>query len=195
MSSTTTAQQTSAANGTNCWGDIIDSAGYNQWVSSTKPSPSAASASGWLDEPTKPDYNGWDVPDPKAQTSSQPPPEAVVAPAHTAPTSTMTSVPAAAAPPVPPLPDDGPINYPTIDSSPVDVAAFGIKDHVSARSKGKGTSESSCVICWEAPVEGACVPCGHMASCISCLNEIKAKNGTCPVCWSKIEQIIRLYAV
>nr|GMD80922.1 AMSH-like ubiquitin thioesterase 3 [Ipomoea batatas] len=44
-------------------------------------------------------------------------------------------------------------------------------------------------------IEGACVPCGHMAGCMACLNEIKAQNWGCPVCRTPIQQVLRLYAV
>ncbi|WCJ17645.1 hypothetical protein M5689_000048 [Euphorbia peplus] len=54
---------------------------------------------------------------------------------------------------------------------------------------------SSCIICREAPVEGACIPCGHMAGCMACLNKIKRIKGVCPVCRAKIEQAVKLYAV
>ncbi|KAF9595397.1 hypothetical protein IFM89_000315 [Coptis chinensis] len=54
---------------------------------------------------------------------------------------------------------------------------------------------SSCVICLDAPLEGACVPCGHMAGCMSCLNEIRAKKWGCPVCRAKVKQVLRIYAV
>nr|XP_043628367.1 putative E3 ubiquitin-protein ligase XBAT35 [Erigeron canadensis] len=54
---------------------------------------------------------------------------------------------------------------------------------------------SLCVICLDAPVEGACIPCGHMAGCMSCLNEIKSKKWDCPACRAKINQVVRLYAV
>ncbi|KAI3756702.1 hypothetical protein L1987_56524 [Smallanthus sonchifolius] len=64
------------------------------------------------------------------------------------------SVPSA--PPLPDMVDDGPIHYPSIDSTPVD-----------SSEKGKNNDESSsCVICLDAPVEGACIPCGHMAGCM-----------------------------
>ncbi|KAH7844912.1 hypothetical protein Vadar_032985 [Vaccinium darrowii] len=58
-----------------------------------------------------------------------------------------------------------------------------------------GGASLSCVICLDAPVEGACVPCGHMTGCMSCLNEIKGRNWGCPVCRTQIDQVIRLYAV
>ncbi|KAF7145783.1 hypothetical protein RHSIM_Rhsim04G0179100 [Rhododendron simsii] len=58
-----------------------------------------------------------------------------------------------------------------------------------------GCASSMCVICLDALVEGACIPCGHMVGCISCLNEIKGKKWSCPVCRTKITQVIRIYTV
>ncbi|XP_062109340.1 putative E3 ubiquitin-protein ligase XBAT34 isoform X2 [Humulus lupulus] len=98
----------------------------------------------------------------------------------------------ASAPPIP----DGPIYYPSIDSSPVDISS-SVVEGVPAKvgdSKEDGDS-SSCVVCLDSPVEGACIPCGHMAGCMSCLNEIKAKKWGCPVCRAKIDQVVKLYAV
>jgi hypothetical protein len=57
------------------------------------------------------------------------------------------------------------------------------------------TPSGTCVICLDAPVEGACIPCGHMAGCMSCLKDIESKKWGCPICRAKINQIIRLYAV
>lgn len=94
----------------------------------------------------------------------------------------------ASAPPISVI-DDGPIQYPSIDSGPIDIPAR------AEQKKEDGVGSSTCVICLDAPVEGACIPCGHMAGCMSCLNEIKAKKWGCPVCRAKINQVIRLYAV
>ncbi|KAI4301089.1 hypothetical protein L6164_034405 [Bauhinia variegata] len=58
-----------------------------------------------------------------------------------------------------------------------------------------GGDGASCVICWEAPIKGACVACGYMAGCTSCLKEIKANKGVCPICRTTIDQVIRLFAV
>ena len=89
--------------------------------------------------------------------------------------------------------DDGPIHYPTID---MDFTSSVEENAAKAGEKEKDNkNDSSCVICLDAPVEGACIPCGHMAGCMSCLNEVKAKNWGCPVCRSKIDQVVRLYAV
>ncbi|XP_023549005.1 putative E3 ubiquitin-protein ligase XBAT34 [Cucurbita pepo subsp. pepo] len=82
-------------------------------------------------------------------------------------------------------------DYPLVDSDPTDSMASS-----SVGDDGKqGSGNTTCVICLDAPVEGACVPCGHMAGCMSCLSEIKAKNWGCPVCRTKINQVIKLYAV
>lgn len=82
--------------------------------------------------------------------------------------------------------DDGPVHYPVIDDTPVGK---------EKESNNNNNDSSTCVICLDAPVEGACIPCGHMAGCMSCLTEVKGKNWGCPVCRSKIDQVVRLYAV
>ncbi|KAM3326776.1 putative E3 ubiquitin-protein ligase XBAT35 isoform X1 [Capsicum chacoense] len=105
----------------------------------------------------------------------------------------------ASIPTAPPLTDDiidnGPIHYPSIDSSPVDLSSPTVQNSKAHESNNPDGASSSCVICLDAPVEGACIPCGHMAGCMSCLNEIKGKKWGCPVCRAKIDQVIRLYAV
>lgn len=90
---------------------------------------------------------------------------------------------------------DGLIHYPTIDLSTMDTLVSTVEnDHTDEHGSKRG-GPSSCVICFDAPVEGACVPCGHMAGCMSCLNEIKAKKWGCPVCRTNIDQVIKVYAV
>lgn len=92
--------------------------------------------------------------------------------------------------------DDGPIQYPSIDMRPIDLSSPAVAVISSSGHENEvDTSASSCTICLDAPLEGACIPCGHMAGCMSCLNEIKAKKWGCPVCRTKIDQVIRIYAV
>lgn len=94
--------------------------------------------------------------------------------------------------------DDGPIHYPSIDFDPVDIPNPNLSQNPSVSvsdKKEQDVDNSQCVICLDAPVEGACIPCGHMAGCMSCLNAIKDKKGVCPVCRAKINQVVRLYAV
>ncbi|CAA3021253.1 AMSH-like ubiquitin thioesterase 3 [Olea europaea subsp. europaea] len=93
--------------------------------------------------------------------------------------------------------DNSPIPSHLIDSDAVD-ATSSMVENLSVKAvedKGNTTASASCAICLDAPIEGACVPCGHMAGCMSCLNEIKAKRMSCPVCRAKVELVLRLYAV
>ncbi|XP_011030496.1 PREDICTED: putative E3 ubiquitin-protein ligase XBAT34 [Populus euphratica] len=72
-----------------------------------------------------------------------------------------------------------------------------VDENLQEKTGGKKEDggSSSCVICLDAPVEGACIPCGHMVGCMSCLKEIKAKKWGCPMCPATINQTVRLYAV
>lgn len=169
---------------------------YEGWGPPTgHPPPSKASHSGWADEPAGEDYNGWAEAEPRPTTTAEN--VSLASPANPPPP------PVSAAPSAPPLPNDdvldcGPIQYPEIDMGPVDFPAPAVQGEACTSDEGpksSETEESCCVICWEAPIEGACIPCGHMAGCMSCLTEIKAKKGVCPVCRTKIDQLIKLYAV
>ncbi|KAH9626006.1 hypothetical protein KSS87_016819 [Heliosperma pusillum] len=169
---------------TNGWGDVSSSTTHNEWGPGlmSVPPPSKASTSGLADQSvTADEYNGWGPsPSPVIHNLNLPQP--------------VSAIPSA-----PPLPtdilDESPIHYPEIDSTPVGPAPQPLGES-STGSKGNGKSEEgSCVICWDAPVEGACIPCGHMAGCMSCLTEIRTNKGECPVCRAKIDQVIRVYAV
>ncbi|KAE9612068.1 putative transcription factor C2H2 family [Lupinus albus] len=92
------------------------------------------------------------------------------------------------------VPVDGPIQYPAIDLNPIDMSSTVVEKLPKQEKDGDGNS-SSCVICLDAPAEGACIPCGHVAGCMSCLNEVKTKKWGCPVCRAKIDQVIKLYHV
>ncbi|GMI69933.1 XB3 ortholog 5 in Arabidopsis thaliana [Hibiscus trionum] len=91
--------------------------------------------------------------------------------------------------------EDGLIQYPSIDSTPIDTPSSNAENLPANAGQIKDVGPSSCTICLDAPPEAACVPCGHVAGCMSCLNEIKAKKWGCPVCRAKIEQVIKLYRV
>ncbi|KAL9266383.1 putative E3 ubiquitin-protein ligase XBOS34, partial [Drosera capensis] len=91
--------------------------------------------------------------------------------------------------------DDGPIHYPSIDLDEINMPEPVGHYMGTLDAERKVDGSSSCVVCLDALVEGACVPCGHMAGCMSCLNEVKAKEWGCPICRAKIDQVIRVYAV
>jgi hypothetical protein len=135
--------------------------------------------------------NGWGV---SARTNDN------VSPVVPTNNDVSTPVSSASVPSAPPIPDgvldEGPIHYPSIDFSPVEWSIPATEDGGPVINDVKDEDSSSlCVICWEAPIAGACIPCGHMAGCMSCLNEIKAKKSVCPVCRAKINQVLRLYDV
>ncbi|CAN6677398.1 unnamed protein product [Malus baccata var. baccata] len=169
----------------------------------------SSSYNGWAGaSPSNDSYNGWGVPTaaaaPKVSSSKRSGTESSevgessqqveiqdTSSVQTAPTSDII-------PSAPPVADDSldaaPIHYPSIDFSPIDIPSPSLESTPAKVEEKKGES-GSCVICLDAPVEGACIPCGHMAGCMSCLKEIKGKKWGCPVCRAKIDQVIRLYAV
>ncbi|KAG9445669.1 hypothetical protein H6P81_011797 [Aristolochia fimbriata] len=180
----------SETSGTNGWAGPSASVDHNGWTPVTPPSSKLSSSSGWIEGPASSSntYNGWDVLEARPNESLAQPalgsePSAVSTP----------SIPTAvgATPSAPPVPDDiqfdGPVQYPTIDLSPTDL--------VTPSEANTDDSSALCVICLDAPKEGACVPCGHVVGCMSCLNDIKGKGWGCPVCRTKISQVIKLYRV
>lgn len=185
----------------NGWSTSTNTSSYNGWVAPIAAASPKASSSDWSGVQTGP--VGGSTGHPEIQDS----------PTQTTPTSDSipsastqlavipsTSTQSAAIPSAPPVLDasldEYPIHYPSIDSSPIDLSNTAAESTppTDDGKKGEGAS-SSCVICLDAPVEGACIPCGHMAGCMSCLTEIKGKKWGCPVCRAKIDQVVRLYAV
>lgn len=146
-------------------------------------------------------FNGWGPPSPKKTHKT-----------HTEEASTSTSlngskaqnqIQTVSAPSAPPIDNEafytGPVHYPTIDSSPINMSTVPgtVKTTTGAGTENSNNKEEvgTCVICLDAPVQGACIPCGHMAGCMGCLREIEEKRGECPICRAKITQVLKLYAV
>ncbi|XP_057957566.1 putative E3 ubiquitin-protein ligase XBAT35 isoform X2 [Malania oleifera] len=174
----------SEANTSTGWSnDHVDITSHNGWGATAA---SAPPGSEWAAHKAGPSHNPTQPIQIQNSTSA-------VFQAHEISTSTSPSAPPIGNEVI----SDGPIHYPSIDDSPVEFSAPAIENlpAEAVEKKENGGGASSCVICLDAPVEGACIPCGHMAGCMSCLNEIKTKNWGCPVCRAKIDQIIRLYAV
>ncbi|KAJ8535690.1 hypothetical protein K7X08_023410 [Anisodus acutangulus] len=102
------------------------------------------------------------------------------------------------APSAPPAPEEvEDVHYPVIDLNPLHLSNPPVERPTTCVTTQKENEHepSLCIICWEASVEGACVPCGHMVGCMQCLNQIKSEKGECPVCRVKIDQVIKLYSV
>ncbi|KAF0909307.1 hypothetical protein E2562_034947 [Oryza meyeriana var. granulata] len=207
-------QPIASATATNDWGNPPSNS-LNGWGPPDTSAPSKTSGQAPVDTSSSSTYNGWDVPGTSSGQGSSKhnksqnnafvvPPEAI---------------PSLPTPTAPPLAVEtfysGPIQYPSIDSTPVDVTMPSTEGGMAvssgkpaeneanakpaesdANASGSGnTPPGTCVICLDAPVEGACIPCGHMAGCMSCLKDIESKKWGCPICRAKINQIIRLYAV
>lgn len=189
----------SEASSTNGWGNPVDNASHGGWSLDGTPTHLASSSSGWADESKRGEFNGLGVPESRLirnQTQLNKTQNNIPQVVQTSNTNPVLASPAPSAPPIPEALTEGPVYYPPIDLSPVDLSVPAAEYDAAGTSKTKDKGDSSsCVICWEAPIEGACIPCGHMAGCMTCLNEIKAKKGVCPVCRAKIQQVIKLYAV
>jgi hypothetical protein len=178
-----------------------------------------------IDAPSSSTYNGWDMPGTSSNQSLSRPHKSQNNPLTVIPQVAPLALPTPTVPPVlptptvlpvlptptaPPLAEGtfyaGPVQYPSIDFTPVDVTMPQTEGDTTVNSAKTGqndadtsssgnTPSGTCVICLDAPVEGACIPCGHMAGCMSCLKDIESKKWGCPICRAKINQIIRLYAV
>ncbi|KAK9083021.1 hypothetical protein Scep_029492 [Stephania cephalantha] len=161
-------------------------------ASTSEPPPSAADI-GWLNKPDKKFHHGCSASE--------------AGPSRSIPPHDLTDVPVAntilepAFVPLAPLvlesaDDEQLVQYPSVDTSPVDLTISSVENSPEKTKVKKDTDDSSsCAICLDAPIEGACIPCGHMAGCMSCLHEIKTKKWGCPVCRANIDQVLRLYSV
>lgn len=154
--------------------------GYKGWGSSSggkvaEKHGNEASHGGWEAEPST--FNGW--------SSSS---EAGPSTGQSGPSKKQTTEASLIQPSAPPLPE-GTFEYPSLTTDAGGGHGAGA-DMATDEKPG-----STCVICWDAPAEGACVPCGHLAGCMDCLSEVKAKKWGCPVCREQIQQVVKVYAV
>ncbi|XP_008802134.4 putative E3 ubiquitin-protein ligase XBAT34 isoform X2 [Phoenix dactylifera] len=210
-------QPVTRTSNTNGWGSSSSNSTNNGWGPPDTAPPSTLNAQAHLNESNTSVYNGWAAPEVGPNNSASQP--------ATSQSDTPFDIPSQDAhptvlvPSAPPVTDetfyDGPIHYPSIDSSPVDISMPAIeikpvtnevKEDTASTPRfskpgndevkeGSSSTSGSCVICLDAPVDGACIPCGHMIGCMPCLKEIKAKNWGCPVCRANVDQVIKLYAV
>ncbi|WCJ38312.1 hypothetical protein M5689_019382 [Euphorbia peplus] len=191
---------------TNGWGSSSHDASHNGWGPAGSSTQSASSntqqgsetfnANGWGSSLHDASHNGWGSAQPTPSNSDNQG-RMETHDTNIVQTSGVNTGLAPLAPSAPLIPDEaiyeGLISYPSLEGL-VDSPVPPVEDEAPVKNDGPGGS-SSCIICWEAPVEGACIPCGHMAGCMACLNEIKLRKGVCPVCRAKIKQAVKLYAV
>jgi hypothetical protein len=51
-----------------------------------------------------------------------------------------------------------------------------------------------CKICFEAPANYMCIPCGHYCGCKDCLEKAQQITGTCPICRVPIASLQRVFS-
>ncbi|XP_062189679.1 probable E3 ubiquitin-protein ligase XBOS34 isoform X2 [Phragmites australis] len=200
-------QPTASTTNTSGWGSTPSNS-LNGWDPTDAPAPPKISGQARVDAPSSSTYNGWDVPGTSSNLSSL---ESNKSQNNHPTVIPQEALPAFPVPSAPPFAEEtffnGLVQYPSVDSTPVDVtmlatseggtAATSVKagENEAGASGSGNTPSGTCVICLDAPVEGACIPCGHMAGCMSCLNDIESKKWGCPICRATINQVVRLYAV
>jgi Zinc finger, C3HC4 type (RING finger) len=56
-----------------------------------------------------------------------------------------------------------------------------------------GVNLGTCIFCYENPIDSACVPCGHMAGCMDCMQRIIEASSLCPNCRTQVASVIRVF--
>jgi hypothetical protein len=62
-------------------------------------------------------------------------------------------------------------------------------DAVSNNQTDNLIPSNPCVVCLTEEKRLACIPCGHLAACISCSQSLRL----CPICRREIEAFVRVY--
>lgn len=88
----------------------------------------------------------------------------------------------------------------TESTSSVHEASYLTPDPVLQASEPQQTPEpeakEDCIICYDAVRCAVCVPCGHVAMCLSCARKVKsASRRVCPVCRARVSDIIKIFHV
>ncbi len=57
------------------------------------------------------------------------------------------------------------------------------------QDQSAGTPSNPCVLCLTEEKRLACIPCGHLATCVPCAKSLRL----CPICRREIEAFVRIY--
>lgn len=52
---------------------------------------------------------------------------------------------------------------------------------------------SECLVCFDAPRNAVCVPCGHVSMCMRCAVHVERSTHQCIVCRASIQSIVRIF--
>eukprot|EP01113_Clastostelium_recurvatum_P029729 TRINITY_DN3592_c0_g1_i1.p1 TRINITY_DN3592_c0_g1~~TRINITY_DN3592_c0_g1_i1.p1 ORF type:complete len:512 (-),score=91.12 TRINITY_DN3592_c0_g1_i1:110-1645(-) len=58
-----------------------------------------------------------------------------------------------------------------------------------------GDCEGNCIICYEAERDAVLVPCGHLSTCITCIQDMPASLKQCPICRSTFTLAQKIFKV
>jgi len=53
--------------------------------------------------------------------------------------------------------------------------------------------KDQCIICFEKRRDAAIIPCGHLSSCMECIEDVKARGGVCPQCRGGITSVLKIF--
>lgn len=69
------------------------------------------------------------------------------------------------------------------------------EDFVEETSVKRADGATECVVCYDAYQTVVCVPCGHIAMCMSCAKQVMLKTRVCPVCRVRVREIVKIFRV
>lgn len=80
--------------------------------------------------------------------------------------------------------------------TPLDSATDQIKSvktsvisNIQSNQTTNDTSTEPCALCMTEEKNLACIPCGHLSTCVACGHSVR----TCPICRQKIDAYVRIY--
>ena len=77
-------------------------------------------------------------------------------------------------------------------SKPMAEFAKYVKEHGERSRKRRREGGDMCAICFDASVDTAFVPCGHMTACLDCARRVH-QSGRCPICREPIVDILQTF--
>lgn len=89
-------------------------------------------------------------------------------------------------------------NSQEISKSDVDDEKAKAKEKAASESKDADNGEPmarECIVCYDGQKNMLLLPCAHICTCISCTQYIMYSTKLCPVCRTKISQVMRIYPV
>jgi len=66
-------------------------------------------------------------------------------------------------------------------------------DNNNNNNKNALEEKDQCIICFEKRRDAAIIPCGHLSSCMECIEDVKARGGVCPQCRGGITSVLKIF--